>query len=66
MLILTRKLGESLIIGDKTVITVTGIKKNQIKLGINAPKNVSICREEVFEKIKKENLLSSASGVIKH
>ncbi len=66
MLILTRKLGESVVIGDNIVVTVTDIKNGQIKLGITAPKDVTINREEVLKKIKEENVLSSASGVIIH
>ncbi len=66
MLILTRKLGESVVIGDNIVVTVSDIKNGQIKLGITAPKNVTINREEVFKQIKYENVLSSASGVINH
>ncbi len=66
MLILTRKIGESVVIGDDIVVTVTDIKNGQIKLGITAPKNVTVNREEVLKKIKVENVLSSASGVINH
>lgn len=47
MLILTRKLGKSVVIGDNIVVTVSDIKNGQIKLGISAPKDVIICREEV-------------------
>ncbi len=66
MLILTRKLGESVVIGDNIVVTVTDIKNGQIKLGIDAPKDVTVNREEVVKEIKDENVLSSASGVINH
>ena len=66
MLILTRRLGESIVIGDNIVVTVSDIKNGQIKLGIDAPKDVIICREEVIKEIKGENVLSSASGVIDH
>ncbi len=59
MLILTRKLGESVIIGDNIKITVVETNKHQIKLGIEAPKNVIIYREEIYKKIKGENALSS-------
>ncbi len=64
MLILTRKLGESVVIGDNIIVTVSDIKNGQIKLGITAPKDVTVNREEVVKEIKGENVLSSASGVI--
>ena len=51
MLILTRRVGETLIIGDDVFITVLGVKGNQVKIGINAPKNVSVHREEIKRKI---------------
>jgi carbon storage regulator len=60
---LTRKLGESIVIGDNIIVTVSDIKNGQIKLGISAPKNVTVNREEVVREIKGENVLSSASGV---
>ncbi len=66
MLILTRKLGESVVIGDSIVVSVEKIDKSQIKLGITAPKDVTVNREEVVREIKGENVLSSASGVINH
>ena len=66
MLILTRKLGESVVIGDNIVVTVPDIKNGQIKLGITAPKDITVNREEVVKEIKGENVLSSASGVVKH
>ncbi|GJQ58228.1 MAG: carbon storage regulator [Candidatus Scalindua sp. AMX11] len=64
MLILTRKLGECVIIGDNIKLTVVEINKNQIKFGIEAPKSVAIHREEVFKKIKDENEHSSSSNLI--
>lgn len=64
MLILTRKLGESIIIEDNIKITVVDINKQQIKLGIDAPKNITIYREEIAMKIKEENQLPSASVII--
>ncbi len=64
MLILTRKLGESIIVDENVQISVIEINKNNIKIGINAPKELSIYREEVFLKIKEENAQSSSSGII--
>jgi carbon storage regulator len=54
MLILTRRIGESIMIGDAIEITVLGVKGNQVRIGISAPKNVSVHREEIFERIKRE------------
>ncbi len=54
MLILTRKLGESIIVGDDVVITVLGVKGSQIRLGIDAPKHISVHREEIYLRIKNE------------
>ncbi|MBC8549608.1 MAG: carbon storage regulator CsrA [Candidatus Brocadiales bacterium] len=64
MLILTRKLGESIIIDENVKISVIEINKNNIKIGVNAPRELSIYREEVFLKIKEENAQSSSSGII--
>ncbi len=64
MLILTRKLGESIIIEDNIKITVVDINKQQIKLGIDAPRHITINREEVAKKVKEENKLSSSSVVV--
>ncbi len=55
MLILTRQLGETLMIGDQVTVTVLSVKGNQIRLGVNAPRNVPVHREEIYEKIRKEN-----------
>ncbi len=55
MLILTRKIGESLIINDNVTITILGVKGTQIKIGINAPKNIAVYREEIFKKLKIKN-----------
>ena len=55
MLILTRKIGETLVIGDDVTLTILGIKGNQIRVGINAPKDVSIHREEVYLRIQEES-----------
>ena len=54
MLILTRRIGETLIIGDDIQITILGIKGSQVRIGINAPKNVSVHREEIYQRIAEE------------
>jgi carbon storage regulator len=54
MLILTRRSGESLMIGDEVTVTVLGVKGNQVRVGINAPKAVAVHREEIYERIKRE------------
>lgn len=56
MLILTRRVGETLMIGDDISVTVLGVKGNQVRLGINAPKDVAVHREEIFERIRHEQL----------
>lgn len=54
MLILTRRVGETLMIGDDVTVTVLGVKGNQVRIGVNAPKDVSVHREEIYERIKRE------------
>jgi len=61
MLILTRRVGETLMIGDEVTVTVLGVKGNQVRIGVNAPKDVSVHREEIYERIKKEQAESSGS-----
>ncbi len=54
MLILTRRVGETLMIGDDVTVTVLGVKGNQVRIGVNAPKHVSVHREEIYERIRQE------------
>ena len=61
MLVLTRKLGESIRIGDSIIIKVVDVDSRHVKLGIQAPREISVNREEIYERIKKENKEASAS-----
>ena len=54
MLILTRRVGETLMIGDEVTVTVLGVKGNQVRLGVNAPKHVAVHREEIYNRIQNE------------
>ena len=54
MLILTRRVGETLMIGDNVAVTVLGVKGNQVRIGVKAPKDVSVHREEIYERIQEE------------
>ncbi len=54
MLILTRRVGETLVVGDDITVTVLGVKGNQVRLGVNAPKDVTVHREEIYQRIQQE------------
>ena len=62
MLILTRRVGETVMIGNEVTVTVLGVKGNQVRIGVNAPKDVAVHREEIYERIKREEDNDSRSG----
>lgn len=56
MLILTRRVGEAVVIGDNVTVAIIGVKGSQIRIGVNAPKDVTVHREEIYERIRHEQL----------
>jgi carbon storage regulator len=62
MLILTRRVGETVMIGNEVTVTVLGVKGNQVRIGVNAPKDVPVHREEIYERIKREQDPDSGMG----
>lgn len=62
MLILTRRVGEAVVIGEEVTVTVLGVKGNQVRIGVNAPKSVSVHRDEIYERIKNEREGEAEAG----
>ena len=63
MLILTRRVGETVMIGNDITVTVLGVKGNQVRVGVNAPKEVAVHREEIYERIKREEQAAGGAAI---
>ena len=62
MLILTRRVGETVMIGEDVTVTVLGVKGNQVRIGVNAPREIAVHREEIFDRIKREEGVDGPDG----
>jgi len=65
MLILTRRVGETVMIGDSVTVTILGVKGNQVRVGVNAPKEIAVHREEIYERIKREEQAAGGGGAVR-